>query len=96
MLIIKEGVKQQKHNPYKNYIYKCNKCELELKIEESDLDNLIYRTAKNWYELNIPCYHNKEVFIKCPNCGDLIPVETAQTIGFSTRIKNVGKEDKGE
>ena len=96
MIIVKEGVKQEKHNPYKNYIYKCYKCGLELKIEESDLDILIYRTAKNWYELNIPCYKNKEVFIKCPNCGDLIPVETAQTFGFSARIKNVGKEDKGE
>lgn len=95
MIIVNEGKKQTRYNPYENYIYECWKCACKVKIETSDLDKLIYKTADRWYERNIPSNKIKEVFIRCPNCNNLIDVEIAKQVHpFLTVIQNIGTKEE--
>ena len=96
MIIVDEGKKQTRYNPYENYIYECWKCDCKVKIETSDLNKLIYKTADSWYERNIPSNKIQEVFIRCPNCNNLIDVEKAIKVHqFLTVIQNVGTKGDG-
>ena len=76
---------------YDGYVFTCPHCKLEVELENEDLNKLIYREYSSWYEANLPRYDKDEVFIKC-NCGNLIPIETAQSGGWGKVIRICGRK----
>lgn len=75
---ILNGPTIKRNNPYEGYTYTCRHCGIEVEIEDTDLDNIIKKTYRNWYECNMPRYKKDEHYIRCPHCGYLIPLFIAE------------------